>query len=431
LEAYRTYIEAFTPETTSRITGVPREDIIRAAKLYATTRPAQITISPNATTHHSNGFQAHRAILLLAAVCGYLDVEGGTRPWSERFVEKSIAVADTEHPTTALPMGATDFPLFVRHHGEAQGMQLSDAIESGRVKAVFSVGMNVMMWPQTKRLEEALRSLPLFSICDFFPSPTMDLATVFFPAATHLERQALVTAGVGRVQYRPVAVPPRGDARGDTELIFEIAKHLNLEEQFWNGDIHASFDERLETSGYRFNDLPKDGRRMSVENSPPRERAYLESGFGTPTGKVEFVSTELERAGHDGLPIYEEPYWSPVSTPDIATDYPLILTSGGRSRNYTHSQGRLLTTLREREPDPRLQIHPENAKVRHIVDDDWVEISSPVGTTEMKAWVTSDVAPGVVHAFHGWAGCNINELIPDEGLDPISGFPPFKSSLCR
>jgi anaerobic selenocysteine-containing dehydrogenase len=90
-----------------------------------------------------------------------------------------------------------------------------------------------------------------------------------------------------------------------------------------------------------------------------------------------------------------------------------------------------LKTLRDREPDPRLQIHPEDAKVRDVSDDEWVEISSPVGTTEMKAWVTDDVSPGVVHAFHGWAGRNINDVIPDEGLDPISGFPPFKSSLCQ
>ena len=310
-------------------------------------------------------------------------------------------------------------------------MILAEAIESGQVKAVISVGMNLMMWPRTKRLEKNLRRLELFSVCDSFPSPTMDAATVFFPAATHLERQALVTAGVGQVQYRPAAVSPRGEARGDTELIFDIAKHLNLEKQFWNGDIYASYDERLETSRYRFSELPTDGHRLNVDTAPPRERAYREDGFGTPTGKVEFLSTELEKAGYDGLPIYQEPYWSPISAPEIAKDYPLILTSGGRSKNYTHSQGRLLKTLRDREPDPRLQIHPRDAKARDILEGEWIEISSPVGAATMKAWLTDDVCPGVVHAFHGWAGHNINDVIPDDGPDPISGFPPFKSSLCQ
>ncbi|MFV2073349.1 MAG: molybdopterin-dependent oxidoreductase [Thermoanaerobaculales bacterium] len=268
LDAYRRYIKEFTPGKTSDVTGIPGEKIIAAARLYATSDPAQITISPNATTHHSNGFQAHRAVLLLAAICGNLDVE-------------------------------------------------------------------------------------------------------------------------------------------------------------------ASFDERLEGSGLRFEDLPKDGSHRMVGSSPPRERKYLENGFGTPTGKIEFVSTALALAGHNGLPIFDEPSWSPVSAPDIAKDFPLVLTSGGRSRNYTHSQGRMLTVLRDREPTPSLQIHPEDARTRGIQEGLWVEVSSPLGTIEMQARVTDALSPGVVHAVHGWAGHNINELIPRDCLDPISGFPPFKSSLCQ
>jgi anaerobic selenocysteine-containing dehydrogenase len=288
-----------------------------------------------------------------------------------------------------------------------------------------------MMWPNSKRLEKALRFLELFSVCDFFATPTVDAATVFFPAATHLERQALVTTGTGRIRYRPAAVAPRGEARGDTELIFELARHMGLEEQFWRGSIKASFDERLQGSGLRFDDLPKDGRPLKVALPHIEERSYMSGGFGTPTGKVEFVSTELEAAGYDGLPIYQEPYWSPISSPDVAKDFPLILTSGGRSRNYTHSQGRMLKVLHEREPDARLQIHPEDAGIRNIGQNDWIEVASPVGQIEMKAWVTDIVPRGVVHAFHGWGDHNINELIPDKGLDRISGFPPFKSSLCE
>ncbi len=161
------------------------------------------------------------------------------------------------------------------------------------------------------------------------------------------------------------------------------------------------------------------------------DRSYRQDGFGTPTGKVEFASTQLEAAGFDALPTYREPYWSPISTPDIAKDYPLILTSGARSKNYTHSQGRLLPTLRRREPDPRVQINPEDAAERGVDDGDWVEISSPLGAIDMRARVTDDVAPGVVQAVHGWATANINEIVPDTGLDPISGFPPFGSGLCQ
>ncbi len=92
-------------------------------------------------------------------------------------------------------------------------MLLADAIESGQVRAVLSIGLNLMMWPNSKRLEKALRSLELFLVCDFFATLTVDAATFFFPAATHLERQALVTTGTGRIRYHPAAVAPRGEAR--------------------------------------------------------------------------------------------------------------------------------------------------------------------------------------------------------------------------
>jgi anaerobic selenocysteine-containing dehydrogenase len=430
-DEYREYVSRFTPDVTSEITGVPVDTLIGAARLYSNSRPAQLTISPSSTTHHSNGMQAHRAILLLPALCGNLDVEGGNRPWRKRLQQKSVNLADEISLPHLKPMGADEHPLFVKYFGEAQGMRLADSIEAGKVKAVFSIGLNVMMWPNSKRLARALRSLEFFSISDFFPSPAVDAATVFFPAATHLERQSLVVNPNGRIQYRPVAVPPRGEAIGDTELVFEIAKRIGLGEQFWNGDIHASFDERLDGTGLHFADLRADATPIIEDPDFGEERSYESLGFGTPTGKVEFFSTELESVGLNGLPEYVEPFWSPVSTPEIACDYPLVLTTGGRSRNFMHSQGRALKTLLEREPFPRIQIHPDDAGVRAISDADWVEISSPLGTVTMKAWVTDMLMPGVVHAVHSRVGHDINELIPDEGLDPISGFPPLKSSLCQ
>jgi hypothetical protein len=76
-------------------------------------------------------------------------------------------------------------------------------------------------------------------------------------------------------------------------------------------------------------------------------------------------------------------YWSPVSTPEIAEEYPLILTTGGRTKSYTHSQARFLEIARDREPQLRLQIHPADAEARGVQEGDWIEISSPVGVIEM------------------------------------------------
>ena len=150
-----------------------------------------------------------------------------------------------------------------------------------------------------------------------------------------------------------------------------------------------------------------------------------------PSGKVEFTSTLQKKAGFDALPIYREPHWSLRSTTEVAERYPLVLRSGARTRNFTRSQGRLLTTLTSREPDPRVQINPVDSTARGIEDGQWIIISSLIGEIEMRAWITQDVAPGVVQAVHGWETANINELVSDQYLDPIGGFPAFGSSLCQ
>jgi anaerobic selenocysteine-containing dehydrogenase len=430
-DEYREYVGRFSPEETARITGVPAAAVVEAARLYATSRPTQITISACSTVHHSNGFQSHRAVLLLAALCGNLDVEGGNRPWGHRIRESGVDLPPQEMSALDPPLGAAEHPLFVKGYGEGQAMRLAGAIEEGKIRGVFSVGMNVMMWPNSGRLREALSSLDFFSVCDFFPTPTSELATVFFPAATHLEREALIVSPGGRIRLRPAVVPPLGEARGDTELIFELAEALGLGGRLWAGDIRASYDARLAGLGLTVADLPEDGESLRVKAEAPGERAWLRSGFGTPTGKVEFVSTTLEKLGHSGLPEYREPFWSPRSAPEVARDFPLVLTSGARSVAYTHSQGRLLPTLRRRDPEPRVQVNPTDAETRGIREGDPVRVSSPLGSVTMKARVTDALQPGVVSAPHGWADADANRLIPDEGLDPISGFPPFRSSLCQ
>ena len=96
------------------------------------------------------------------------------------------------------------------------------------------------------------------------------------------------------------------------------------------------------------------------------DRFYDVKGFPTFSGKVEFDSEELRRAGYDGLPIYREPAESPLSTPEIAKKFPLVLTTGGRSIAYVHSQQRQFKSLRRLDPYPRVQIHPQDADSRVI-----------------------------------------------------------------
>ena len=82
-------------------------------------------------------------------------------------------------------------------------------------------------------------------------------------------------------------------------------------------------------------------------------------------------------------------------------------------------------------PEPQVQISPADAAVRSIAPGDAVSVESSRGRIQMWADVTDRMKPGVVHLYHGWREANVNELTDDEGLDPISGYPPFKSGLCE
>lgn len=125
-------------------------------------------------------------------------------------------------------------------------------------------------------------------------------------------------------------------------------------------------------------------------------------GFNTTTLKYEFYCVALECMGIPPLATYEEPPISPVSTPELAEKYPLILTTGARNWGYFHSEGRQIPHLRRVHPDPEVKINPEDAKTYGISEGDWVTIENQFGSCKQKAHVTPRIKQGVVSADHGW-----------------------------
>ncbi len=449
LPAFRDYLQAFTPERVAAICGIAESDLRAAVELFATTLPSQIALSPTATVQHSNGFQNHRAVILLSAVLGMIDREGGNRFFNLKVTPKPIELFDVCVQELPPRIGDEVFPIWTKYWPAAQSMLMPDCILDGKpqpMRALFALGINTAMWPNSKRMERALGALDFFATVDFFHNPATLQADIVLPAATSLERPALIAypgcAYQGEVQYRHTVLPPRGEAKADGTICLELGVRLGMAETFWHGDLAASWAEMA--SG-----LPDDVRHEAYTNpdgvvvySPvidelvdhgylDADRQWRINGFRTATGKIEFDSVELRTHGYDGLPVYQEPAESPLSTPKLWQQYPLVLTTGGRQKYFTHSQQHNVAPMLAHDPQPRVQIHPEDAQPRGIVHGDWVVICSPRGTVCFQAELTDSVKVGVVHAFHGWNQANINELTDDTQLDPISGFPPFKSLLCE
>jgi len=142
-------------------------------------------------------------------------------------------------------------------------------------------------------------------------------------------------------------------------------------------------------------------------------------GFNTPSGKIEAVSLILKKHGLTALPEYKEGL-------KISKEYPLMLLSGGRVPYITHSKWRDdAPWLLELQPQPLLDIHPDDAAKRGIKKGDDLILKSEWGQVRVKAKPSVLVRPGIVGLMHGWAKANVNELVPRQ-FDPVTGYPPYK-----
>ena len=163
-------------------------------------------------------------------------------------------------------------------------------------------------------------------------------------------------------------------------------------------------------------------------------------GFETPSGKFEISSQLLKRYGYDPLPIYQEPTEGPIGSPELAKDFPLVLTTGTRIQSAFRSQHLNIPGLLKLQDKPNILIHPEDAKKRGIQNGDKVWVRTKRGSVPFYAKVTERIVKGVIEANMGgggplqpkeWKEANVNELTDMENRDPISGFPVFKALLCE
>jgi anaerobic selenocysteine-containing dehydrogenase len=268
--------------------------------------------------------------------------------------------------------------------------------------------------------------------------------------ATSFEHRA---EGKTHLQYRAAVVEPVAERRSDTWIIFQLAERLGLGDKFWYGDIEAGYAHELAPSGITLEQLKNSPGGISKPSAPIYEKHGkanndgVPRGFATPTKKVELYSHRFAAHGYPPLPEYVEPAVSPISKPEIAADFPLVLTNA-KFTTYVHSQQRALSSLRKAAPEPSADIHPETALRYGVKNKEWMVVESPRGAIKAKARVTTNIVPGVVCCQHGWwqdckelelpgynpyesSGANPGTLVGTDLADPVSGSLPHRSYLCR
>ena len=459
-DLYRERCRAYTPERVEEIAWVPAEQLRAAARLIGES-DAVSCYSWSGVGQHTNASQTSRAIALLYALTGSFDAPGGNVLF-DTIPTNDIRGRDMLAPQQlAKAVGGAGRPLGPEQQGWITSDDLYRAILDGEpypIKGMVSFGTNILVsHADTARGAAALKALDFAVHVDMFMTPSAALADIVLPVNTPFEREGLCTNfkvgadATSFAQLRPPAIESLGESKSDVWIAFELAKRLGLANQFWGGDIDASYREMLSPSGLDLEDLRQAPGGVRVDRET-RYRKYAGGngrapGFATPSRKVEIFSERLLDAGQAPLPDYVEPAIGPVSRADLAADFPLVLTSA-KSLHYCHSQHRGMPSLRRREADPTVEMHPEAAAARSIESGDWVRLATPEGAVRARAVLRPTLDPRVVSATHGWwqacdaldlpgydatsaDGANVNAVIGNRETDPISGSVPHRSYLCE
>ena len=440
---YRAYVQNFSPRTVETITGVPADLIIQAARLFAQAKPSCIMTGASPTVHHTNGVQNHRALICLSGLTGNFDIPGGNYVVPESWNHVNTGVVTRHHEFTFpeslenMPprVGQKEFPVWSRLVNEAQAMRLPQQLQSGKpypIRAIVAFGYNQRMWPGNDVLLNNLDKLDLFVNVELFMTDTAKQADIVLPACTSFERSEMRFYPGNHVIFTQPVISPLGRSKSDTDIIFDLARRIAPDDTLMQKGYEACIDWILKPSGLTVSELKKHPSGLTVKDAVmPPYRKYETKGFPTPSGKMEFASTLLEEAGHEPLPVFSEPALSPVSSPDTAKKYPLVLGTGIRLPMYVHSRTFRNSWDRALHPYPTIMIGIEDAAARGLSDGDDVLLSTQRSDVKVKARITNTLPPGLVNIFHGWPEIELNHMIDPEYLDPISGFPGFKSLLCN
>ena len=263
------HVQDYTPERVAEITWVPVEMIKQAAMFYGTNKPACIQWG-NAIDQGVNNFQTARAICILRAITGNLEIPGGELRWSPPPLlghllgpsSPTLNLAEKISPEVRRRRVTTkDELLPTVFYALPQG--IIKAIRSGDpypIRAAFVQGCNPLLtYGNAQEAYQAFLGLDFLAVVDMFLTPTAALADIILPVATYLEFDGIVappySLAVALVQQKITRV---GECRSDYEILRDLARKLGFGEHFWDTEEQC-LDFILEPAGITFDEFRKIG----------------------------------------------------------------------------------------------------------------------------------------------------------------------------
>ncbi|QBQ96601.1 molybdopterin-containing oxidoreductase family protein [Paraburkholderia pallida] len=426
---------AYAPARVAQICGIEEQTIVDLARLYASTRKVAIRMNYGLQRVRGGG-NAVRAIACLPALTG---------AWRERAGGVLLSSSGWA-PINGNALQRPDLiPGWPNHQPRIVNMnQIGDALTHAgdatfgpKVEAIVVYNSNpVAVAPESAKVAAGFAREDLFTIVlEQFQTDTADHADLLLPATTQLEHLDVHKSyGHTYVMANLPAIAPVGEARPNTEIFRSIARAMGLTEP-------ALFESDEEVAAHAFDwsdpafagadwaRLKQDGWvKLNIADAP-----FANGGFRTPTGKCEFYSEALAKAGLEPVPDYLPPYESADGAPELAARYPLAMISPP-ARNFLNSTFVNVESLRATEGEPHLDLHPADAARRTIADGDQVRVFNDRGSMHARARVSERAREGLVVGLSIWwkklapDGRNANE-VTSQALTDLGGSATFYDCL--
>ncbi len=429
-------VREYPVERVAEITGVDADLIREAARMYATAEAAAIPWSP-ITDQQISSTSAIRLQCFLRAITGNLDIKGGEvftgfNPGirSDSEIEMHEAIPDAQK---AKQLGADQFPVFTyrgmapmddatekvwghRYANLVGGCYMANPYSTFKamtdgdpypVKAFFALANNTLMsFANTRRIHDALMNQDLIVAYEHMLTPTAQLADYVLPGDSWLERPGMMAGLSDQAMDAP------GECRSIVYFWTELAKRMGLSEHFPWESAEALLDYRLEPAEATWAGVVAEGSLPKAGNA---ERKYEQTGFATPSGKVELSSSILEGFGFDPLPYYREV--------KADAEFPMSMFIGLPDDEYYRTGHRHIPELRRRAQDPSFYVSAVDSEALGLAEGDWARVTTSTGDMVARAFVRSGMPKGLVRVPHGW-------WKPESktGLEELSGMWSFSDA---
>lgn len=414
-------LKGYTPETVEEITGVRRDLIISAARVYGKAKRAMIAYTLG-ITEHSFGTDNVFSLVNLALLTGNFGKEGtGVNPLRGQANVQGTGDMGLLPPVLTAFQSVTDEEKRGKFEKEwgvelpaVPGLTLSEMLLSPageEIRGMYVVGANpALSAPSLETVKKSLERLDLLIVQDLFPTETAAFADVIFPACSFAEKDGTFTNTERKVQRIRRAIDPVGQSRADWEIVRDLSNQMGYEMNYLSAEEIFNEMRRLTPpyQGISYQRIEKDGIKWPCPNEAHAGTEYLHKD-SFPIGRATFMPVE---------------HRLPAETPD--TDYPFILLTGRDSHHaHTGTMTRRSKTLSSIVPEAYVEINPLDAGAADVKDGEEVKLTSRRGEIHLKAYITNRVHKGVLFMPFHFSEAPANALT-GVFLDPRTKMPEFK-----